>query len=359
MLVPVDPGEAVSAPSSDPASPLSSTEERLVAALEASRAGTWRWDIVADRVTWDAALCRLYGLAPEQAPRTAAQFLELIHPDDRARALSVITDCVRDGAEIEYEFRVGAGAGVRWIYDRSRVVRDGAGRPLYMTGACLDVTSPKATEERLREAIADRDLLLRELGHRVANSLQLVMAILGLEGRAVADPVVRGHLAKAMDRVGAVARLHSHLYRREHKGRLRLDDFLRRQIGEFRGALTDPARLALDVELEPVEIDIDRGLRIGLVLNEILTNAAKHAFPDGRSGLIRVVLQKGPGMVRLTVSDDGVGLPARSDDAAGPPAQAAGPGTGSSIIERLCRQLGATLRIESAGGTAYDLQLPA
>ena len=349
----------MSAPSSDPASALSSTEERLVAALEASRAGTWRWDIAADRVTWDAALCRLYGVSPEQAPCTAAQFLELIHPDDRARALSVVTDCLRDGTEIEYEFRIGAGADVRWIYDRSRVVRDAAGRPLYMTGACLDVTVRNATEDRLREAVADRDLLLRELGHRVANSLQLVMAILGLEGRAVADPVARGHLERAMDRVGAVARLHSHLYRREHNGRLRLDDFLRQQIGEFRGALTDPARLALDVELEPIEFDIDRGLRIGLVLNEILTNAAKHAFPGGRAGLIRVVLQKGPGAVRLTVSDDGVGLPAHSDDAAGLPAQAASPGTGSTIIERLCRQLGATLRIESAGGTTYDLQLPA
>ncbi len=335
-------------PVADPPPPPSPTEERLVAALEASRAGTWRWDLATDTVEWDAALCRLYGIPPDQAPRTAGEFLALIHPDDRAHAQSVIGGCLEHGAEIEYEFRVAAGDGVRWIYDRSRVVRDAGGRPVYMTGACLDVTARKATEQRLREAVADRDLLLRELGHRVANNLQLILAILNLQAREIADPQARAQLGRAADRVRSVARLHDHLHHREQMGQLRLDDFLSRQLDEFRGALTDPSRIGLEAELEPVEIDVDRGLRIGLVVNEMLTNAAKHAFPDGRSGRIRVLLRKGPDSIRLVVADDGAGMPAA------PPRS----GTGSIIIDRLCTQLGADLRIDSAGGTTYELNLP-
>ncbi len=124
-----------------------SEHERLVAALKASRAGTWRWDIPADRVEWDEALSAVYGLPHAEAPRTSAAFLQLIHPDDRERAGQLLGALLESGSEIEYEFRAVVGDRIVRVYDRSTLVRDVDGRPAYMTGACLDVTARKRIEE--------------------------------------------------------------------------------------------------------------------------------------------------------------------------------------------------------------------
>jgi len=102
-----------------------SEHERLVAALKASRAGTWRWDIPADRVEWDEALSAVYGLPHIEAPRTSAQFFQLIHPDDRERAGRLLGVLLENGDEIEYEFRAIVGDRIVWIYDRSSVVVGG------------------------------------------------------------------------------------------------------------------------------------------------------------------------------------------------------------------------------------------
>lgn len=144
----------------DPAYPRDpeALHERLLAALDASGVGTWTWDVTADRVEWDAPLAKLYRIDPTHAPRTAEAFLELVHPDDRGGLSESIDRALRDQSAIEHEFRVRRGDGaVRWIYDRSKVVRDVAGRPLHMIGACLDITDRKRTET----ALADSESRLR------------------------------------------------------------------------------------------------------------------------------------------------------------------------------------------------------
>ena len=168
-----------------------SEHERLVAALKASRAGTWRWDIPADKVDWDEALCAVYGLPRERSPRTSGEFIQLIHPDDRERAGRLLGALLENGSEIEYEFRAVVGDRVVWIYDRSTLMRDAEGRPAYMTGACLDVTERKRIEEERNAALAKHQLLLRELNHRVKNHLTMITAMLSLKAARQAEPTVR------------------------------------------------------------------------------------------------------------------------------------------------------------------------
>ncbi len=116
-----------------------SEHERLLAALKASRAGTWRWNIAADILEWDDALCDVYGIKPENAPTNAQQFLALVHPEDQAKVSAAINTALENGADAEFQFRAVIGDAVRWIYDRSGIVRDEVGKPAYMLGACLDI----------------------------------------------------------------------------------------------------------------------------------------------------------------------------------------------------------------------------
>lgn len=136
---------------------------RLVAALKASRCGTWRWDIASNAVDWDEALSDVYGIKHENAPKTAEEFFELVHPEDRPRIAKAIEDCFKSGKEVEYDFRAVVNGRTRWIYDRSQLTRSADGSPWYFIGACLDVTERKRTEEALTEALAQQKRLLDDL----------------------------------------------------------------------------------------------------------------------------------------------------------------------------------------------------
>lgn len=148
--------------------PLESPEalqERLLAALHASETGTWKWDIAEDRVQWDEPLARVYGLDFAHAPKTAGDFLALVHPDDRQRVWAVVERSLKQQIDPDHEFRIVRPDGsVRWIYDRSRVIRDAAGKPLYIIGACLDITKRKRFEHALLDSETRLELATNAAG---------------------------------------------------------------------------------------------------------------------------------------------------------------------------------------------------
>ncbi|MBC5781493.1 PAS domain-containing protein [Ramlibacter sp. USB13] len=129
------------------------TEQAMQAALEASAAGTFHWDMRSDSLRWDAALDRLFGLRPGEVVQSLAQFVALVHPDDRAGVIARCERCRTEGAAFEMEFRVVRPDGsLRWLYDRGRTFSDSQGRPVTMTGACVDITHRKGTELALRRS---------------------------------------------------------------------------------------------------------------------------------------------------------------------------------------------------------------
>ena len=324
-----------------------SERERLVAALKASRAGTWRWDIPADRVEWDEALSAVYGLPHAKAPSTSAQFFELIHPDDREHAGRLLGALLENGHEIEYEFRAIVGDRVVWIYDRSTLVRDAEGRPAYMTGACLDVTARKQIEEERNVANEKYRLLLRELNHRVTNHLQMITGMLGLQASRQTDASVRDGFDRVSRRIHTLAGLHSRLYRDDRFDAVDMRAYLGDICDGLRGAILPERRLELACTAAAIRLTIDQAVPLGLIVSELVTNAAKYAFPGDRPGKLVVRLAAAGDRATLSVADDGVGLPGMPE--------ASGKGIGLGLVNRLARQIGGTLTVESVAGTVYTL----
>lgn len=126
---------------------LSENRERLQAALQAARAGTFRWDIQTNAIDWDDALDRLFGLPPGNSARSLAQFVYMVHPDDRAEVIARCERCAAEGTEFDMEFRVVWPDGsIHWLHDHGETFKDENGKPLYMTGACVEITSRKFAE---------------------------------------------------------------------------------------------------------------------------------------------------------------------------------------------------------------------
>lgn len=130
---------------------LRESNERLQAALIGAQAGTFRWDIQSNALEWDENLDSLFGLAPGQTVRSLENFIEMVHPDDRPQVIAGCERCAREGADFALEFRVVWPDGsLHWLYDKGKTFFDADGKPLYMTGACVDVSAQRRTEEALR-----------------------------------------------------------------------------------------------------------------------------------------------------------------------------------------------------------------
>lgn len=197
----------------------------------------------------------------------------------------------------------------------------------------------------LEEALAQKDALLHEVDHRVKNNLQLIASLILLQSRRTADEAARQALKTVLERVTAVATVHRRLLQGD---RLRFDvaDFLRDLTGDLAAAAgRDDLEIAL--ELDRVSIPATAAAPFALVVNELVGNALKHAFPAGRGGRIAVSLALAGDACVLTVRDDGVGLGDHP------------PGFGLMIVELLCRQLHARLETADAQpGVRTTVTLP-
>lgn len=190
--------------------------------------------------------------------------------------------------------------------------------------------------EHAVDAERAKDLLLRELGRRTQNNLAMVIAVLSLQARSKTSPETRAALEKAVARVQAIASAHQHFQPASQNGRVEMRAYLEQLCGHLGDALRDVRPIAIKVGAEDLYLRTEQAVPLGLIANELVTNALKHAFPDDRSGAVEIVLRKTQALV-LMVEDNGVGCPADKQER-----------VGSRLVRLLAQQLGAELAWEDA-----------
>ena len=205
----------------------------------------------------------------------------------------------------------------------------------FVTGILRDVTERRRVRDALEQAVADKTVLLREINHRVKNSLQLVSGLLNLQMASLVDQSARSLLREASDRISAVARVHHRLYQTDRFRTLDFAAFLNEMRDDLIKASGERV-CDIDLATEPLEVSIDHAAPLGLITNELITNAIKHRGAD--AAVIKITLECWPDGYALTVSDQGPGLP--------PGFNAAKSRTlGMRIVTALTRQIGGTMEI--------------
>jgi PAS domain S-box-containing protein len=250
--------------------------------------------------------------------------------------------------ELEYVARRG-----RIFWGQKAVVRmapEALGTTLVRV---TDITELKRSEERLRASLADKEVLLKEVYHRVKNNLQIISALLRMQARRVKDSTALEALENSVSRVMAMSMVHEKLYQAQN---LLSIDFLSfaQSLISFLNQLTIGSRADVVIELEgePLALSIDQAIPLGLVLNELVTNSLKYAFPESRGGRVRVhVATESPTTARVVVADDGVGL------ASGVTMENS-PGLGFRIVSMLVEQLQGVLEFKSNRGLQVTVRLP-
>jgi two-component sensor histidine kinase len=169
-----------------------------------------------------------------------------------------------------------------------------------------------ASRDRYAALAAEQEVLLREVNHRVGNSLQIIASLLHLQAASTTQDDVKAALTNAMGRVAAVAQVHRRLYTSHDFKSVLLNQYLESLLDDLRRSAEGNKMSRLTVKAEPIEVDPDRAVAIGIIVNELVMNAVKYAYPDG-AGPIHVDVVADDDHILLSIADDGVGLNARSD----------------------------------------------
>jgi PAS domain S-box-containing protein/excisionase family DNA binding protein len=239
-------------------------------------------------------------------------------------------------------------------------IHDASGTLLGAVNVLVDISDRQRTEEALREhearltvALREKEVLLKEIHHRVKNNLQVICSLLSLQGERLEDAALRQVFQESEQRITTMALIHETLYQVSDMASFHLAPYVQRLSETLLRAYGGEAgRVTLTIHLEAVTLPLDSAVPFGLILHELLSNALKHAFPDGQAGAITLDLRATPDQhVTLRVADSGVGVPDGFDlyqtDS-----------LGLQLVCALTEQLGGTLSVARQGGTTVTLTFP-
>ncbi|HSG22564.1 MAG TPA: histidine kinase dimerization/phosphoacceptor domain -containing protein [Azonexus sp.] len=282
-------------------------------------------------------------LVPERFRQQHVGYRAGFFGDSRPRPMGVGRDlagCRSDGSEFPVEI------GLNPIDTEAGVM---------VLASIIDITERQRAQQRLEDALLEKTVLLNEVHHRVKNNLQVITSLLNLQADHAADPRLRAMLAESCGRVKAMALTHQLLYERKDFSRLDLGDYLERLTHSIRATYRgtgDRISLRLVLPSNSVQLDLERTIPCGLLLNELVTNSFKHAFPGERCGEIMIeLMEAGDGVIRFSVADNGVGLPSEAE-------LASGVSLGLQLLPLLVEQLHGTLEISRKNGTQFCVSFP-
>ncbi len=243
--------------------------------------------------------------------------------------------------------------------DRSAYASDPHTRPPLRTeqgtlvmSIIRDITDRRRAEELIQASLREKEALLREIHHRVKNNLQITSSLLRLQSRQIEDPATRALFDATQDRIRSMALVHEKLYQSTNLSRIDFGEYVKTLGGLLLNSFgVDASTVRLEVDGNGVYLNIDVAVPCGLIVNELLSNALKHAFHDGRGGTIRIGIESDDTRCRLTIADDGVGIPpAVNLDTS--------PTLGLRLVRGLVEQIGGTIHTVTSHGTDYRISFP-
>jgi PAS domain S-box-containing protein len=283
--------------------------DKLKLALEATRIGVWDRDLVTGKVSRSPVIDELFGFEPGEADDNSETFFARVHPDDHARIMQRLEEKKKGNTPPRQgEFRVLRPDGsMCWLATRGEIIRDEHGKPQRIVSVIMDITRQKETEEALRTALERQLVLTKEVHHRVKNNLQVIASMVRLSKREVPTDF-EPHLDRLSQRVWAIGQIYS-LLMLGGSGTVNLAELSSRICAYTFEALGDRSgRIRSKHQARPIHVTIDVAVPVALILTELLTNAFKHAFPQGRQGTIAVSLDRRDDQAIMVVHDDGIGV---------------------------------------------------
>ena len=277
-------------------------------------------------------------------------FVEMIHPDDR----QMVTDRYQRRLKGEalpavYPFKIVDKKGeVKWV-EISAVKIDWDGKPATLN-FLSDITKRKAAEDKIKKSLAEKEVLLKEIHHRVKNNMQIISSLLRLQSRMVKDKDALEMFKAGQSRIHSMVLVHESLYKSKNLSRVDFSGYVSRMTTHLFSMYSPRVtQISLNLDVKEIFLDINRAIPCGQIINDLVSNCLKHAFEKRKSGEISVMMKiDKQNRVTLAVSDDGIGFPDGLDFRKTET-------LGMQLITDLVSQLNGTISLDRNGGTTFKI----
>ncbi|WP_424358990.1 histidine kinase N-terminal 7TM domain-containing protein [Methanocella sp. MCL-LM] len=301
-----------------------------------------------DRVVFiNKKVSDLTGFTPEEAyGQSAYGFIGSEYHEALRKNLAA----KRLGVSEQYDYRLNCKDGSSvWVIASASALYDEKGEFMATLAMLTDITDRKRADEQLKVSLKEKEALLKEVHHRVKNNLQIITSLLNLQSSGMEDPKYTDMIRDSQNRIKSMALVHEHLYKSRDLSNIDIAEYLTSLITNISRSYSQASgRATLRTDIENINVDIDRAVPIGIIVTELVSNAYKYAFPEGRKGEIGVELHRDAEKIVLTIRDNGVGLP--EDFEIGKT------GTlGLQLVEMLTQQIDGELEIEKGERTVFRI----
>jgi PAS domain S-box-containing protein len=276
-------------------------------------------------------------------------WLDRIHPDDLSRVLEHVSQLFEIGQlTCEYRFLHKDGS-YRWLRDGMKLLRD-QGQPVEIIGSVVDITDRKWAENQIHASLEEKEVLLKEIHHRVKNNLQVISSLLKLQAGYIKDDRILEVFKESQNRIRAMALIHEKLYQSEDLAKSNFAEYIRSLATDlFRSYSVNSRMVKLNLKVEDVRLSIDTAIPCGLIINELISNSLKYAFSAGQTGEINIhFFSETEDCYTLIVQDNGSGFPIDLDFRNTK-------SLGLQLVCSLTKQLHGTIDLERDRGVAFKI----
>jgi PAS domain S-box-containing protein len=313
--------------------------------------GVWACDEKGTFSYLSASFLSVLGITLEECKKSG--WMHLLPREDYDRTIADWRQCIQTGSFWDYEYRIVDTRGkVLIVLSRGAPQTDSAGKITSWVGIHLDITERKRYEERLETSLREKEVIIKEVHHRVKNNMQVISGFLELQSNYIADPDAVEKLNECQRRVRTMALVHEKLYQSKSLGAINAAEYIKSLIADLMNSYSLSTSVDVSVDVDDVNINLDMAIPCGLIINELVTNSLKYAFAGRPEGRLRLTLHhQEDHMFSLVVQDDGIGIPGDFE------ARSAA-SLGMQLVRVLVHQLGGEMKIESVEGTRFTIIFP-
>ena len=335
---------------------LEESERSLRRAEALAHLGIYEWNIPDNRVSASDEFKKILGIRDGESLPVYEDLIRYILPSDRNNVIASVQTLLKSGTPFTTNFSIIRDDNIiRKIRALGEIENDDNGVFRQFILIIQDITEEKRMEEEISEAYQEKKILLSEIHHRVKNNLQVISSLLSMQARTIKDPETRSLFKETQTRIKSIALVHEHIYQSSNLNKIKYRDYVQNitvYIFNLYEVLRD--RVKCRIEIENIEISVDKAVPLSLIISELVTNSLKYAFNETNLGEIIISLTQDPdkrGYI-LDYKDNGTGFPAGFDPKMSQ-------GFGSTLIMGLTRQLSGNISIDSGeSGIHYIIYFP-
>jgi PAS domain S-box-containing protein len=291
----------------------------------------------------------ILGFPPDYWYENAEVWRNRVYKDDLERVVEFYNS-LKEGSFYHIEFRIIRSDGsILWVKDSAAKYTSASGQKV-LRGLLVDITEQKRKEIQLKQLLEEKENLLLEVHHRVKNNLAIVSGMMQLQMYSEGDERVRERLMDSVGRIKTMASIQETLYKSKSFTSLKIDEELNNLLEEIQSQFDPEYNIQVDLSTKEVELNVNQGIPLALIVFEIVSNAMKHAFNGINEPKIKVILKNLKDSVTLKIEDNGVGLPNEINKFEETKT------LGLTITSALCEQIGAVPKLEfDENGTRFEI----